>query len=95
MRHIILSPKYSGVSTKYGKFHASRDKLYIQLNSHMVPKASPLHASEIVNSYTEIGKKPSARFGEHEEKKIAFSCLLQARKRNIFTSCSPNLAESF
>ena len=50
MRHIILSPKYSGVSTKYGKFHASREKLYIQLNSHMVPKASPLHASEF-NSY--------------------------------------------
>ena len=29
--------------------------------------------------------KASARFGEYEEEKIAFSCLLQARKRNIFT----------
>ena len=53
------------------------------------------HQPEVTKIHTERHQKALAKFGEYEDEKIAFSCLLQAGQRNFFTSRSPNLAEAF
>ena len=44
--NVVLAPKYSDAGDKYGKYHKSETQ-YLRLTSFMVPKASPLHVSEI------------------------------------------------
>ena len=58
MTHVNLIPKISEVGVKYGKFHASKEKLYVQLCSYMVPKASPLKASVIFYVKVSFLKSP-------------------------------------
>ena len=41
-RHVDVSPKFVMWSKK-GKFYASKDKLWAQHNTFLVPKASPLY----------------------------------------------------
>ena len=43
--YVVLCPKFSEYQDKYGKFHASRELLYVEHGAFLVPKASPLHAS--------------------------------------------------
>ena len=42
---IMLGPKFIQYKGKYGKYHASKEKLYTLLGTFMAPKASPLNAS--------------------------------------------------
>ena len=43
-----LCPKFSE-NKDIGKFHASKELLYSQLSPMLVPKASPLHASKMLD----------------------------------------------
>ena len=45
---VALSPKFSEYKD-HGKFHASKELLYSKLSPMIVPKASPLHASETLD----------------------------------------------
>ena len=51
MTCILLGPKYSLYKDKYGKFHVSKEKLYVLLATFMVPKGSFLNASGTSGSY--------------------------------------------
>ena len=48
LKAVALCPKFSEYKD-HGKFHASKELLYTQLSPMIVPKASPLHASEMLN----------------------------------------------
>ena len=42
---ISLGLKFSAHKDKFGKLHASKDKVYGIMNTFAAPKGSPLHAS--------------------------------------------------
>ena len=42
---ILLGLKFSAHKDKFGKLHASKDKVYGIMSSFAAPKGSPLHAS--------------------------------------------------
>ena len=42
---ILLGLKSSAHKDKFGKLHASKDKVYGIMNTFAAPKGSPLHAS--------------------------------------------------
>ena len=42
---ILIGPKFIQYKDKYGKYHASKEKLYALHGAFMTPKASPINAS--------------------------------------------------
>ena len=42
---ILIGPKWIQYKDKYGKYHASKEKLYALHGAFMTPKASPINAS--------------------------------------------------
>ena len=42
-------PKYSQSRGKYGKLHASKEKLWTQMHPFILPKGSPIYVSKIDN----------------------------------------------
>ena len=49
LKIVILSPKFSEYED-HGKFHASKELLYSKLSPMIVPKASPLHVSKMLDN---------------------------------------------
>ena len=45
--HVFAAPKWSQSRGKYGKLHASRDKLWAEMSSFFLPKASPLYVGKL------------------------------------------------
>ena len=45
LKYVYIAPKFLLNKGKYGKAHASKEKLYVQQTAFMIPKSSPLKAS--------------------------------------------------
>ena len=45
----VIGPKWSQSRGKYGKLHASKEKLWTQMHAFILPKGSPIYVSKIDN----------------------------------------------
>lgn len=46
--YVVPAPKMAQYKDKYGKFYASKEKLWVLIGTFLVPKASPLHVCILI-----------------------------------------------